>query len=500
MNLKFPAIKPLDLSFLKDFSLSDLKQVQPSKNALNIVAGFDCVYKQVRIMRVFGLDFANAVVQNFSYSSPFLSEEFLTEFKQIFDEYFKTLPTSHSLACYVVLPDNAVVMEDISLPAMKQSKIKAAINAQLQNDYKNIKELQYNHFLVGHNRQYIVYYVTLLKKSYLTNVYRCMAISKLYPKASSYSANCTLNAVLHFKPAYRRRSFVFLDIKADYTKVVLCVKGRTAGFAHFMLGYTHLKDDKVLQENMQYDHDVADLAIINAKERAKMKALTVDAEPEDLADVADSVAEQLIEGVNKNEQFLKDGENAESGTVPESVAADVAVSQVLAEAQAPKVNPLESAVQEIVAEPDFDPDAEADELDEEQAEEERRERLMREMQEARRKKVFARKMPKRLPKFMLRPVPETPEGIMYENFRMIVKWALLYADQMKRQEYLPNAECVLVNISEKYRFLIDMANAEEEKSEIPFEALESLGGENIDGSLDLFGALYTGMYNKRQNF
>ena len=162
----------------------------------------------------------------------------------------------------------------------------------------------------------------------------------------------------------------------------------------------------------------------------------------------------------------------------------------------PQVNPLATAVESIVAEKE----EEADEFDEEQAEEERRERLMKEMLEARKKKVFARKMPKRLPKFMLRPVPEEPEGIMYENFRMFIKWALLYNAQLKRQEYLPKMECVAVNLPAEYAFLIDKANAEEEKSELPFEYLGDLGNENVGGNLDLVGALYTGIYNKRQNF
>ena len=153
-------------------------------------------------------------------------------------------------------------------------------------------------------------------------------------------------------------------------------------------------------------------------------------------------------------------------------------------------------VESIVAEKE----EEADEFDEEQVEEERRERLMKEMLEARKKKVFARKMPKRLPKFMLRPVPEEPEGIMYENFRMFIKWALLYNAQLKRQEYLPKMECVAVNLPAEYAFLIDKANAEEEKSELPFEYLGDLGNENVGGNLDLVGALYTGIYNKRQNF
>jgi len=440
-----------------DFSFSDLKQTPPSKKALNIIVGFDCVYKQVRILRLFGLDFPNAVVQEFPYSCQFLSEGFYDEFKRIFEEYFKTLPTSGQLACYVVLPDNAVAMDHISLPNMKQSKIAGAITAHLQNEYKNYRDLQFSRYFVGGNRQYVTYYLTAVKKQYLTNLYRCMAINKLYPKATSFSANCMVNSILAFKPAFRRRTFILLDVKSDYTHVAICVKGKTAGFATVMLGLAHLKDDKVLQENLQYNHDVADLAIINAKERAKMKSLTVADVPEDLSDVADSVAEQLISATNLNE-----------------TAADNTVKEVITE--------------------------EPDELDEEQTEEERRERLMSEMLEARKKKVFARKMPKRFSKFMLRPVPEEPEGIMYENFRMLVKWALLYQSHLKQQEYLPKTECVLVNIPEQYSFLIDRANEGDEASELPFEYLGPVGDGNVNANLGLIGALYTGMYNKRQNF
>lgn len=465
-------------------SSGGMKQA-PSKKALNIVVGFDCVYKQVRIMRMFGLDYANAVVQDFPYTGHFLSEEFLTQFKQMFEEYFKTLPASSQLACYVVLPDNAVSMDDISLPNMKKKRQQASIESQLQIEYKNYKELQFSCYLAGSNRQYSAYFLTVLRRSYLTNLYRCLAVNKLYPKSASFSANCMIDAILYHKPAFRRRSFILLDVKADYTHVAICVKGKTAGYINFMLGLTHLKNDKVLQENMQYDHDVADLAIINAKERAKMKTLTMEAVPENLSDVADSVTEQLIAANNLNE-------------MPEQKT-DTTISDILAETQeqTPQTNALATAVSEIVEEVDS---SEADEFDAEQEEEERRERLMNEMMEARKKKVFARKMPKRLPKFMLRPVPETPEGIMYENFRMLVKWALLYNADLKLKEYLPKMECILVNIPSEYAFLIDSANTEEEKSELPLEYLGTLAHENVNGHLDLFGALYTGMYNKGQNF
>ena len=88
-------------SSVSDFSFADLRQIPPSKHALNIVVGFDGVLKQVKIMRMFGLNFNKSTVDTFAYTNHFLSEEFLTEFKDIFAQYISTLPTSNSLAVYV---------------------------------------------------------------------------------------------------------------------------------------------------------------------------------------------------------------------------------------------------------------------------------------------------------------------------------------------------------------------------------------------------------------
>ena len=467
-------------SSVSDFSFADLRQVPPSKHALNIVVGFDHLLKQVKILRMFGLNFNKATVDTFAYAAHFLSEEFLTEFKEIFARYISTLPTASSLAVYVVLPDNAVAMDNVSLPLMKNNQLKNALTTELQKMYKSYKELQFNSYIAGSNKQYVVYYFTVLRKSYLTNLYRNLSVNKFYPKLASYSANCTLNTVLQFRPNLRKKTFLLLDVKADYTKAVFCLKGKTAGYADFKLGTIHLVDDKVLQENMQYDHDVADLAILNAKERARMKALTVDAD--DLDEVADSVADQLMSGDNLNET--------------QAFSADGTVTQVLSDNKQEDVNTLQSAVADIVEGGD---DA-ADEMDFEQEEEERRQRIAEQLAESRKRKVFARKMPKRLPKFMQRPVPETAEGIVYENFRMIMKWALLYRYNLARQEYLPKLDTIVVNIDSKFNFLFDMINSDEEANDIKFEPLGNLPSANISANLDLIGALYCGMFNKRQNF
>ncbi len=117
-------------------------------------------------------------------------------------------------------------------------------------------------------------------------------------------------------------------------------------------------------------------------------------------------------------------------------------------------------------------------------------------------KVY-RKMPKRYPKFMMREIPETEQGIRYENFRIIMKWILLYARQAELTEYMIKPDFVVVNMPAELYPLLEQANAEQKESEgiefRPFSASEKFVPE-IKENLDLFGCLFAGHYNKHHNF
>ncbi len=451
-----------------DFKLSDLKKTYPPKSGLALVIGFDTVKKFVRFWRVTDLNFAEAEVREFPYKESFLSEEFFNEFRKICADYVSTLPENKQMVSYLVMSDNMVSMDNVSLPYMKRKNRDIALSGHLRNLYKNYKDLQFNKYIVSSNKQYITFILTILKKSRLTELYRAVTECKLPIKAATFTGNCLINSVLHFKPNLRKKSFIFLDIHNEYTNVAVCVKGRTAAFASFMLGAMHLTSERVLQENMQYDHDVANLAIINAKEKAKMKQLTV---------AGADLESELGDGVRQ----FDDDERGES-TVFESAKGKEVDLQSIAEDLASTAEERETAAR-------FE--------EEDAAEEEKSQNELLKQEQIRKKKVFVRKIPKRLPKFMLRPEPADAQGVIYENFRMFIKWAMLYYKWIKEQVYLHEFDCVLVNMPEKYAFLIDRANGDEE-SELPFEYMGA--DETIADNLEMIGALFSGVYNKRENF
>ena len=98
---------------------------------------------------------------------------------------------------------------------------------------------------------------------------------RLFPKETTYRGSALLNCAYNFAPRLRGKSFVFADMHLDYTEIAVSGKGRLLGAATIPHGTSILKTDKVVSEYMATDHEVGELAVINAREAARAKALTL---------------------------------------------------------------------------------------------------------------------------------------------------------------------------------------------------------------------------------
>ena len=108
---------------------------------------------------------------------------------------------------------------------------------------------------------------------------------------------------------------------------------------------------------------------------------------------------------------------------------------------------------------------------------------------------------RKLPGYMLRDIPESREGFVYENFRIFMKWTLEVLAANTAISSLDTIEKVYVNMPEQLGFLYDMVNSEAEESGVSFEPLcEKQGDEMIHRYLELFGGFFVKHYNKMNNF
>lgn len=215
----------------------------------------------------------------------------------------------------------------------------------------------------------------------------------------------------------RSSSYLLLDIREDESRYVFVAKGRAAGFYRLPFGYSALHKTRVSAEDLLIDHSVAELAVLNAKEKAKSKQLTM---------MRDDMSEEL------NDADVADGE------IPEE---DV----------------------------DFTPPTVSD---------------------GQTIKVLPKKTARKLPKFMLRPTPETEEEYLSENFRLFVKWSLNLISENNKICLQGKPEAVYVRMPEQYNGVFDTVNNEKQDNGIEFKPLEIRSADDyVLNHLELYGGL-----------
>ena len=434
------------------------------------------------------------------FSSRIFTDEFFAEAEKLLEEYFAHKPSLRNRAAYVVLPNEAVSFETFNLPNMSRAKTDLAFDAELNNLYEGRqKNRKINRFVLAQNKQFTTFGAVFFDKKLVAAIYKLLTDVRLFPKETTYRGSALLNCAYNFAPRLRGKSFVFADMHLDYTEIAVSGKGRLLGAATIPHGTSILKTDKVVSEYMATDHEVGELAVINAREAARAKALTLSLDDPSV----------IPEGATIEDYAVGAEREGEYSGAALAARADAAVSARVGEetedadgADAAQTMPDEEEGSKATpdgATPDgsADPDAETDKTDETEgtdADDAFRTNPVKKI------KVY-RKMPKRYPKFMTREVPETAEGILYENWRIVMKWILLYARQAALTEYIPSPEFIVVNLPSEFRALLDKANEEQGEGLKfrPFAAADKMSAE-VRANLDLYGCLFAGHFNKNHNF
>lgn len=376
-----------------------------------------------------------------SYAGGQLDEHFFDRFKEAVKEFAQDTPSETVRKVTVILPDNAVLTDTVRIPTMKGlGQTKKTLDITLGGLYRNYNDLRVVSHVAEQNKQYSTYAIAAVQKNIVSSIFAACSENKLLVDTLTYASSASVGGAVLLNPKLKNASYLFLDIKDVYSRFVFVVNGKTVGYYTLPFGLEFLRKSKVTQEDMLFDHSYAELTVLNAKERAKSKKLTVMALGEEFADAivdSEDEIEELSEDTEITEEVITDGEAEETET--EDVETEIV------EAVRPQLN----------------------------------------------QKIFTRKSPRKLPKFMLREIPETQEGIAYENFRVFVKWALTLIHGNERLVELGKPEFVCVNLPQDLVSVLDTANEEAEESGITFTRLPSEGEEaEVLSNLELYGGLF----------
>ena len=373
-----------------------------------------------------------------SYAGDLFGDEFFKSFKGILKDFANKTPSESVRKVTVVLPDCVVLTDTVKIPTMKGSgQTQKMLDVTLGGLYRNYSDLSVIASLADQNKQYSTFSIAAVQKRIVSSIYAACSENKFLVETLTYASSAAVGGATVLNPKLKNASYLFLDIKDVYSRFVFVINGRTSGYYTLPFGLEFLKNHKVIQEDMLFDHSVAELAVLNAKEKAKAKKLTVlldeDIAPDEEAEIEES-AETAIYEYDEDEM----GDDEEGS---------IALRNHLNH------------------------------------------------------KTAVRKTPRKLPKFMLRDIPETADEIAYENFRVFVKWALTLIEGNEKLVELARPEFVCVNLPRELEVVLDMANKEIDENKISFI---NLRGEQEDTSvmanLELFGGLYPKHINTMGKF
>lgn len=364
-----------------------------------------------------------------SYKAKSFGDDFQKEFAGCLTEFASKNPSFAGKSAWmtVVLPNRLVSTSSFNIPGLSKKNLSNLFNVALDSNYPNRRDLKINTLLVKQNKQYSTYCVAIVRQKLMQTLYATCNGANMYPNLLTYKGAATGYGAVMLSPKLGNETCLVYDIKQNESTLTFLTKGAlTLGCMDLPFGWEILQSQKPVAENMLFNHDVAELAVLNAKEKAKAKALTM------LGGQGFDNDSNFV--IDEDGEFIADTPDVQRTAVPTM-------------------------------------------------------------------KTLPRKTPRVLPKWMQRPVPDTREGVVYENFRIFVKYALEFVRANARLTSIGVPSTVYVNMPDEYEYLFELVNEESSENRIKFADL-GLKKEKavIREHLDLYGGLYADQFGSLNNF
>lgn len=497
----------------------------PGRKQLNLIIGFDTINYNLKIMRVLSRDTHSVKVDFVSVNQDyFIRGEWEKILAEGLPEYMSKQSFDQSFAVHLVLPDGVIGADVFNVPTLQRAKMETALETSLKDLYYFYNDYKFNKTIVSSNKTNTTFEVIMASKSLLNRVYKALGELKLYVKNATFAANATVNAALALRPKNKKQSFIMLDISPESARVIAVSGGQTVGWKQLKFGYNVLANEKVMIENNIVFNDIAQIAVINATEKAKKKKMTeqVEEDEDDAAIIEENAL--VVNEIDKHSEEINKIDNSDLANVIDSAEAiraekdkNAVLSEnanangaVITENSAENANAAENATGEAAANNSADngsaeaaatsTEAKPETAAQEAKSEAKPEAKPEVKPEPVKVKAYQRKI-KKLPAYMQRPVPETLEGVRVENFRLFVKHVMLMKMQIEQGGIYTVPQYALVNMPKDYAYIIDETNKEDDDNGFEFRFFEPEKEDNVELSehLDLFGALFMSQFNKNNN-
>ncbi len=338
----------------------------------------------------------------------------------------------------LVLPDTLFLTDNIKIPMIQKKAMANSLNLAIDALYKNSRDIKFSTMLLARDKKTATYGIVGVRKDIIAKFTDAIERAGATVNGITFGANSCVNGAIALNSKLKSASYVFMDIRKEYTTFSFVIRGNTIGYYSLPFGYSMIKDNVLKEEIALFDHTAGDLLVLNAQEKAKRKSLTSLGDDESIDEDVEITEENLTQYVVVDDEYDEDNDYDDE---IEEISTDVKVG------------------------------------------------------------ALYKRLNRKLPKFMARPVPETPQDFEYENFRIFVKWTLELIRNNVETLSLAKLDCVMVNLPEKFNHVLERVNLEQQENKIVFQPFAvSKQNATYKKHLKLFGGFYIKKYNKNNVF
>ena len=374
-----------------------------------------------------------------SYAGAAFTETFFEKFKEAVKDYVENTPSESIRKITVVLPDSAVLTDMVKVPTVKGSaQMQKMLDVTLSNLYSNYKDLHIVAQMADQNKQFSTIGIAAVQNSIVSSVYSACSENKLLVDTLTFASAATVAGASMFNSKLRNASYVFLDIKDRFSNFIFVVDGKVMGFYSLPFGYKYLRKPRPIREDRLFDHSYAQLVVLNAREKAKSKKLTV----------------MAFGDASSRESEDEYSEDYDLSALPDAA----------------QIEELSASLGETV-------------VSESNSEKNLQDEIMR-------------KAARNMSHLMSDEEVEAQEEIIYQNFRVHIKWALNLINSNSKITDLGKPQFVYVNLPDYLAHVVDKANQESAENGIVFIRSTNLSeAPIISTNLELYGGLFPGQIN-----
>lgn len=251
-----------------------------------------------------------------NYNSQPFDDTFFQKLDKILQGYRQKNPAVSLAKVSLILPDHVFFTDTVNVPALGKKAIENSLNLAIGAIYKNRNDLKLHTYPMTQNKQIATFGLVGARKDLLSRLTSVCETNHVGIQNITFAANAMVNGAFALNPKLKNGTFLLLDIKETTARLAFVNKGRTVGSYSLPFGYSMLYKTRLAAEDLLFDHTSGELLVLNAKEKAKAKQLTVtgeevlvDEDAEDLLNVPQANTEAEDSDLFDSETYI-DGKRA----------------------------------------------------------------------------------------------------------------------------------------------------------------------------------------------